>query len=647
MKLLSRARASLLCLLFTAPAGAAERLPEWLEVPYANASALDPERLGAAPDAEQRARWIEDGQGYVEVVSRLQIHVHASGLVESRAEMVRHFLTEAGIQQAGNLELYADAARDQLAIEAAYTQASGAPALRVDPRTLQVVDEERSDVFSDWRRVVVPFAGLTVGSNAVLVATRRFQTRNSPTAWSRAIYIGTEAPIGSLEITIERDPGAPPLVWANDDPLLECRRESATVLHCHRDVIPPILQDPDVWNYLDLVPHLVVGFDTGWNDLRSRVSDLVSSAARPTPALQREVARLTAGANSAEERLRRIHGFVADEVRYVALAHGDWAVVPHPASVTLERRYGDCKDKTTLLVALGKLAGLDVYPVLTSAGRYRTDRLLRPAITYFDHMIACVNLGAAVPTCVDATVPHSGLELPVSLGGAIALELRRDAIGGPTTLPRVDFGWDLEATRTVTLACDGAVHEDVERRHRGPSGAALREGLLSAPAADRQRWADDEYREALGESAPASIKIGLGDASDGLAIRYTSDARGAYDPAELEYATVDPWLLYYARAMLSHNRHHPYRMGGLRYRAEESIEPCNAAVLHHGPTLRFESEFGKLERRYRKRDGKLLVSTTLELPAREIPAPTLPDFRRFVENALRETSPWLTLNARP
>jgi transglutaminase-like putative cysteine protease len=632
--------------LIAAPAGAAER-PGWLRIPYAEAPALDPERLGAPPDAELRKRWAGEGHGYVELLSRLSIRVEASGHVESRAEMVRHFLTDAGIQEGGNLELYADESRDQLSIEAAYAVAAGGKTSRVDPATLQVVEDQQSDVFSDWQRVVVPFAGLSVGSNAVLVATRRFQTRDLPTAWSRAVFIGSEVPIAALEITIDREPGSRPLVWANDDPQLECKQEGVTRLRCRRVDIPAVQQDPDVVNYPDLVPHLLVGFDVGWDDLRRRVGQLVDSAAHPTPELKREVATITAGAESPKERFRRIHRFVSDEIRYVALSHGDWAFVPRDAGVTLQRRYGDCKDKVTLLVAMGKLAGLDVYPVLTSVGRYRVDRLLRPAIAYFDHMIACANLGDETPTCVDATVSNSGLELPVNLGGAIALELRRDAAAGPTTLPREDFGWDLEVARNVSLSCEGAVSERVERRFRGASGAALRSALLSGRSDARERWAGDEYREALGEPMPPNLAILLGNASNELAIRYTSDTGASFDPEQREWITVDPWLLYYARAIISHNRHHPYRMGGLRYRAEETFEPCDAGIVFHGPTLRFASKFGKLDRRYRKRDGKLLVSTTLELPAEEIRAAALPEFERFVENALGETSLWLTWNDQP
>jgi hypothetical protein len=623
-----------------APAGAAER-PAWLRIPYAEAPPLDRERLGAMPKADLRKRWAEEGHGYVELVSRLSIRVQASGHVESRAEMVRHFPTDAGIQEGGNLELYADESSDQLSIEAAYAVSADGKTSRVDPATLQVVEDQRSDVFSDWQRVVVPFAGLSVGSSAVLVATRRFQALDLPTAWSRAVFIGSEAPIQTLEITVDREPGARPLVWANDDPQLECKLEGATRLRCRRAEIPAIPQDPDVVNYPDLVPHLLVGFEVGWDDLRRRVAGLVDSAARATPELRREVSRITAGAESPKERFRRIHRFVSDEVRYVALSHGDWAIVPHDADVTLERRYGDCKDKVTLLVAMGKLAGLDIYPVLTSVGRYRVDRLLRPAIAYFDHMIACANLGEEAPTCVDATAANSGLQLPVSLGGAVALELKRDAPAGPTTLPREDFGWDLEAARTVSLGCQGGVSERVERRFRGASGAALRSSLLSSRSDDRERWAGEEYRDALGKPMPRSLAILLGNASDELAIRYTSDADASYDPQLGEWATIDPWLLYYARAVVSHNRHHPYRMGGLRYRAEETFEPCDAGVVFHGPTLRFASKFGKLDRSYRKRDGKLLVSTTLELPAAEIPAATLPEFERFVDNALGETSLWL------
>jgi transglutaminase-like putative cysteine protease len=625
-----------------APPALAEELPSWLELP-AQASQADPAQASLAPDPALREGWLARGEGYVELLSRTQIRVERSGAIESRVEIVRHFLSETGVQQAGNLELSVDASRERLRIESAWSASPGAPPTHVAHDTLQVVDEPRTDIFSDWQRVVVPYAGLAPGSNAVLTATRRLRADEWPLPWSRLIFLAGVAPIARLEIRVLRESGAPPITWATDDPELRCEERSGGELLCHRDRVPAIQQDPDVASYPDLVPHFFVGVEESWVGLGTLVGDLVRSNGRPDSALRRQVAALLEGADTPLDRFRRLHRFVADEVRYVALSHGSWAVVPRPASVTLARRFGDCKDKVTLLVAMADLADLAVYPVLTSSARYRTERLLRPASSYFDHMVACAELGAGDPVCVDPTVAHAGLELPGELGGAVALALDPDRPARVTRLPQRDFAWDLESRRSLLLGCDGAVEERSERAFSGPASFRMRLQFLAWRSDERQHWASEEYRQAVSKDLrPGFAFDGLAEPEEPLRIRYETRVSGQYEPGSGLYLGFDPWLVWYMRAMVSQNRHHAHRMAGLRYVAQDVYEVCGSRIDLAGPTLRFESPFGSVLRGIERRAGRTIASTTVELPAAEIPVADLDEFERFVESALQETSVWLT-----
>lgn len=78
---------------------------------------------------------------------------------------------------------------------------------------------------------------------------------------------------------------------------------------------------------------------------------------------------------------------VQEQVRYVALAMGEGNYVPASADEVWRSRYGDCKGKTALLLAL--LHGLDIeaIPALVSTrlGDGLNERL--PLISWFDHII--------------------------------------------------------------------------------------------------------------------------------------------------------------------------------------------------------------------------------------------------------------------
>ena len=62
------------------------------------------------------------------------------------------------------------------------------------------------------------------------------------------------------------------------------------------------------------------------------------------------------------ERLRAIHEYVMQEIRYQQDYENMVAgVKPHPAPTVVERMYGDCKDKTVLFAQLARRMGIEVH----------------------------------------------------------------------------------------------------------------------------------------------------------------------------------------------------------------------------------------------------------------------------------------------
>lgn len=87
------------------------------------------------------------------------------------------------------------------------------------------------------------------------------------------------------------------------------------------------------------------------------------------------------------EGVREAIRFVQEEVRYTGLELGAHAYRPYPPGTVLQRRYGDCKDKATLLVELLRYLGLQAHPAFVDVDdRARiAERLPGPQV--FDHVI--------------------------------------------------------------------------------------------------------------------------------------------------------------------------------------------------------------------------------------------------------------------
>ncbi len=92
---------------------------------------------------------------------------------------------------------------------------------------------------------------------------------------------------------------------------------------------------------------------------------------------------------SEEENILRTIRWVQNEVRYLAFFGGTGAFKPNKPQEVFNNRYGDCKDKSLLLVAMLRKMGLEAYPVLVhSIFRAKLSEIL-PSNS-FDHCAVCL-----------------------------------------------------------------------------------------------------------------------------------------------------------------------------------------------------------------------------------------------------------------
>lgn len=93
-----------------------------------------------------------------------------------------------------------------------------------------------------------------------------------------------------------------------------------------------------------------------------------------------------------EERVAGALAFVQSEIRYFSVSLGESSHRPSQPDLVLERRYGDCKDKSLLLMSLLKELNIPSRAVLLqSEGRKSLGKSL-PSPQLFDHAIVQVTL---------------------------------------------------------------------------------------------------------------------------------------------------------------------------------------------------------------------------------------------------------------
>lgn len=119
-----------------------------------------------------------------------------------------------------------------------------------------------------------------------------------------------------------------------------------------------------------------------------------------------------------ELKVKTIYKWVQKNIRYVAIEDGDNGYVPRPAELVLKRRYGDCKDKTSLLVGLMKAQNINAgfAWVGTRDLPYRYSDF--PSLYADNHMIAIWWKSEDQPVILDGTTLYHNLyEIPAFIQG--------------------------------------------------------------------------------------------------------------------------------------------------------------------------------------------------------------------------------------
>jgi tetratricopeptide (TPR) repeat protein len=106
--------------------------------------------------------------------------------------------------------------------------------------------------------------------------------------------------------------------------------------------------------------------------------------------IAQKVNDLITGKNTDEEKIKAIYEFVASDIRYVAIELGQSAYQPDTPIDVLKYRYGDCKDKSTLLVAMLRHIGIESHQALLSPSPGKSVNLAIPSVAQFSHVIVAI-----------------------------------------------------------------------------------------------------------------------------------------------------------------------------------------------------------------------------------------------------------------
>ncbi len=189
-----------------------------------------------------------------------------------------------------------------------------------------------------------------------------------------------------------------------------------------------------------------------WQDV-AKWADGLFPKNKASPALTALVHQFAAESDHAAQAAAALR-WVQQEIRYFSVSIGENSHRPQVPDVVLKRRYGDCKDKSYLLVSLLTEMGIEAHPILLSATAPKLPAKVLASPLWFNHVIVQIKLDGH-EYYVDPTLsrqPEPLALMPGSLPGAAALPVGPATTALITLPPRTDTFPHHELVQSIDIA---------------------------------------------------------------------------------------------------------------------------------------------------------------------------------------------------
>jgi len=422
------------------------------------------------------------GSGAVVLLDRRVVRVHRNGLSRTFAQRVVQVLTERGAEENKEFAVHYTPGREEVDIRQARVYRRNA---RGDVTTLEATDRSDEDLSEPWyglyydnRAEVVRFEGLRPGDVVEIQYLVDDVGSDNQMAdyFGDLQFIGETIPKRRWDYTLIAPVSRP--IYSNVPRLPRLDRQvtvegSDRVYRFAARDVAKVDAEPAMPGVGETSPYLHVSTYASWNDVGAWYWHLVEESLAADDEVRRTARGLVKRGMSDADRARAVYDFVVKSTRYVGLEFGIHGYKPYKVTQVLARRFGDCKDKAALTIALLREVGVPAELVLVRTRRGgHLDR--EPAsLAIFDHAIVYI---PKLDRYLDGTAEFSGLsELPAQDQGVEVLRVgpRGSVLTQTPVLPSSDN--HVERRWQVALEASGDARVDEELVIRGQAAPNWRE----------------------------------------------------------------------------------------------------------------------------------------------------------------------------
>jgi len=332
----------------------------------------------------------EISYGLLTLLSDEQVHIAKQ---ERYMRLVQHITDGVGVQEGSTVSINYDPSFQQLYLHEVRVVRNGAVIDKLNVKDFQIIRQEsnsESHIYDGSLNAVAHLADIRKGDFIDVSYTIKGFNPIHGGRFSTITSLNSYEPVGKINFYLV---SAKQLHYKAVNTTVTPdigRYKGYRTYHWQTNLAaPPLFEDNMPSWYLTYASVFISDFER-WDAVVDWALRIFEMDAQMSEELRTKIEFIKANADSEGERITATLKFVQEEIRYLGLESGIGAYKPFSPSKVLSQRFGDCKDKSWLMVTMLRQMGIKAYPVLINTTFGESLHEFLPSPTVFDHVVVNV-----------------------------------------------------------------------------------------------------------------------------------------------------------------------------------------------------------------------------------------------------------------
>jgi transglutaminase-like putative cysteine protease len=592
------------------------------------------------------------------------IAVKDAGEVHSIHRRVYRILRPSG-RDRGVFNVSFDKETKVISMRAWSLPANGGKEFEVKEKDAVETQLTEGDLYSDTRHRILRIPAADPGATIAY----EYEQRERPYILQDIWWFQSPDPVRQSRFILQLPPGwRYKAAWIHHEPVVP-QEDGNNQLHWELGDISAVEEEAEMPPVQSIEGRMVVNYFPAagtvgnsmdsWQDVGKWYTALTGDRRISSVEIKKKVEDLAGGSADTLGKLRALAGFVQKDIRYVAIEIGVGGYQPHPAASVFSNRYGDCKDKATLLAAMLHEIGIDSFYVLVNTRRGVVTPEYPPGVN-FNHVILAITLPSdASAGDLYAIVAHPRYgklllfdptstltplgDLPFyeqSNYGMLTAADGGELVRMPLLPPSVNR---LSRTARLTLSPDGSITGSVEELRNGDPAESSRARLLAAQGGERAKVLESFIGSSVGGFTLTKATVGNLEAYDQMLILNYQFVAPNYAQTVGNLLLVRPRVLGGKASTLLEEKERKYPVefdtATLQTDQFDLTLPQGYVPDELPPPVRIDFDFATYSSKVEMVSGNVLrYSRTYQVKEVVVPPSRLGDLKRFYRQILTDES---------